>query len=413
MGKFWIIAGIFGIPASLLILFITAPFGPAISPDSVVYLGAAENILNGKGYTHRDEPVTHFPPGYSLVLAGLGLLTKNLVESGRVLNALLFGINLTLIALMVYLSTSGNLLTTAVTIALFLTSLPILIYHLRLASEPLFIALSLGAIILFSLHAVGTKLCLFIAAAILLSFASLTRYAGVSLLLPTAFLLFKLGKGTIKQRIRNALLGLVISATPVALWLFKTTQTGPGIAKRTLRFNPDSLSYIRNQLTRGLDDLIFSSLFLKSPWLRWTVLTLIATLALTIFAHFYPHFRTGIKKIGGGSLTKIVSSFCILGCISYLTLLLFTIIFVKGSPPLDTRLLLPVLIFLITPVISFFWLGSETLKTPLVRYGFGLLLSLILVVNGFNTARFIKNARKNGVSAASYWLLNPKEFISH
>ena len=56
----------------------STPFGLGLVNDSAYYIEGAANLLAGKGFVRLSgggelKPITHFPPLFSLVLAGLGL----------------------------------------------------------------------------------------------------------------------------------------------------------------------------------------------------------------------------------------------------------------------------------------------------------------------------------------------------
>ncbi len=86
-----------------IILRFALELGIGVSSDSIAYVGISENLVAGRGLTWLGggglEPVTHFPPLYPIVLAGLQLFGMEGLESARFLNILLFGCNIFLIGL--------------------------------------------------------------------------------------------------------------------------------------------------------------------------------------------------------------------------------------------------------------------------------------------------------------------------
>ena len=76
--------------------------GAGISPDSTVYVDAANNLKMGRGLSVQsgpDEftPLTHFPPLFPALLALLGSLGFDASSGARWLNVLLFGGNIFLL----------------------------------------------------------------------------------------------------------------------------------------------------------------------------------------------------------------------------------------------------------------------------------------------------------------------------
>lgn len=191
--------------ASLLILFLLAvagtflvlqatPEGLNLYDDSIAYVAGARSMLAGNGYREAwlasNGPVTHFPPGFSSVLAFFGLFGLDPLRGTRFVNALLFGLNTGLLAILVWRMTP-SLTAGLVVAALFVTSGDMLAVHAAAMSEPLFIFLSLLAFWNFDLYferppsSVGRGIAgewwwLVISAAFT-GMAYLTRYAGLAL----------------------------------------------------------------------------------------------------------------------------------------------------------------------------------------------------------------------------------------
>ena len=185
--------GLIGIAGLFLIIWIT-PHGSGVQPNSIVYINGAKNLLSGKGFSNNGNPITHFPPLYSIFLAITNLFVNNLVQAARILNAILFGINAELVTLAVYLATERRFLPAACALFFFLASAPLLEIHAWALSEALFITLSLVCIVLLSKYVIRPTFPLFIASSLSLGFALITRYIGLAFL-PAALLIVYVGKG--------------------------------------------------------------------------------------------------------------------------------------------------------------------------------------------------------------------------
>ena len=191
--------------ASLLTLFLLAvagtflvlqatPEGLGLFDDSIAYVAGARSMLAGDGYREAwlasNGPVTHFPPGFSSVLAFFGLFGLDPLRGARFVNALLFGLNTGLLGILVWRMTPS--LTAGIVIAaLFVTGGDMLQIHVVAMSEPLFIFLSLIAFWNFDLYferppsSVGRGIAgewwWLVASAAFAGMAYLTRYAGLAL----------------------------------------------------------------------------------------------------------------------------------------------------------------------------------------------------------------------------------------
>ena len=90
---------------SFLILRAT-PEGLGLSDDSIAYIAGARSMLAGNGYREAwlasNQPVTHFPPAFSSVLAFIGLFGLDPLRGARFVNALLFGLNAGLLGVLAW-----------------------------------------------------------------------------------------------------------------------------------------------------------------------------------------------------------------------------------------------------------------------------------------------------------------------
>ena len=109
----------FAIASAALIIYVTSKHGPGISEDSIAYIAAARNLLNGRGISllfdskgnqlnlwlpRIDNELYHifpWPPLFPFVISIFGFAGFNLIESARWINAVLFGANIALILLIV------------------------------------------------------------------------------------------------------------------------------------------------------------------------------------------------------------------------------------------------------------------------------------------------------------------------
>src|SRR5512133_2994729 len=78
----------------VLVFLVTYKFGPGISTDGAKYLSTAQNLLEGKGLNdYLNDPLTQFPPFYSLLIAGISLVTRlDVFLAAQYLNILTFGL---------------------------------------------------------------------------------------------------------------------------------------------------------------------------------------------------------------------------------------------------------------------------------------------------------------------------------
>ena len=150
----------FAIASAALIISVTSKFGPGMSEDSIAYITAARNLLNGRGISllfdsngnqlnlwlpRIDNELYHilpWPPLFPFIISIFGFAGFNLIESARWINAILFGANIALILLIIRKYTK-SLLLIIFSAVIFITFKNMIQVYSHVWSEPLFLFLSL------------------------------------------------------------------------------------------------------------------------------------------------------------------------------------------------------------------------------------------------------------------------------
>jgi hypothetical protein len=342
------------------------PGGAGVSADSTIYIAGAKSLLSGQGFSLGGRPITHFPPLYPLLLAATGLVEADLVRAARLLNAVLFGTNAALVALAVYWAAGRSLFVATYAASGFLLSAPILDLHAWAWSEPLFIALGLSSIVLLSMYAMTPTVPLFMASALVLGLALATRYAGVAFLPAAGIILLLVGRGKPAGRSWGAaILWLGAACAPLGIVLMRNTVIGGSAANRGLAFHPVSGPHLEALVDVSV--LEFVAPVSVPAWGRRTVFALLVALAVGGLGIL---LRPGVDKSRGRSLGVVLSVSCVLFSVAYVLFLLASISFLDAATPIDTRLLSPVLVFMIAGSFSAAWHVSRTVQKPLIWWCF-------------------------------------------
>src|SRR5215207_6770842 len=170
-----------------IVLVIQAtPNGLGLSDDSIAYIAGARSMAAGDGYREAwlasNQPVTHFPPAFSSVLAFFGLFDADPLRAVRWVNALLFGLNAALLGILGWRMTP-SLTAGLVLAALFVASGELFAVHAVAMSEPLFIFLSLLSFWMFDLYFERDHHWWWlVACGTFVGMAYLTRYSGLALI---------------------------------------------------------------------------------------------------------------------------------------------------------------------------------------------------------------------------------------
>jgi hypothetical protein len=219
--KRWIFLAILALISivGMIALWRSTPYGMGLVNDSATYVEGAANLLAGKGYVRISgggeiKPITHFPPLFSLLLAGFGFMGMDLLHAARILITILFGIDILLVGISI--NKIGHSLVFACLGALLLavSDLHLGVYSFAL-SEPLFITLMLAAFLFLAQSFDHSGWWWSVLAGLTLSLAYLTRFAGASLLLTTVMVVILLHP---PKPIKHLGLILAGACVPILLW---------------------------------------------------------------------------------------------------------------------------------------------------------------------------------------------------
>jgi hypothetical protein len=243
--------GLAAVTAIVIALVVTSD-SPGFFPDSSVYLGTARNLLDGRGLTtpfnlqfnpypparalsfHGEFPLTVYPPLYPVVLAGIGSLGAGLIDGARVLNALLFGVNVALAGLIVWRITRSTALAIVSAFGLAIT-VNVVVNHALVMSEPLMIAIVLGGTLVTPRLLRRPSADAIAAVGACAAAAALARMAGIAFTATVAVAALLWLARPWRDRIRVAALLAAIGLTPLVLWVLVTRLTSDAADVRPLR----------------------------------------------------------------------------------------------------------------------------------------------------------------------------------
>ncbi len=227
-----ILASAFAALAASLVLFVTAPYGPGASPDSVTYLSVARSVADGEGWVRFDgRPYVAWPPLYPLALsAGIGAGLEP-ATSARVLGALSYAVTLAMLVLTLARVT-GSLSWAALGGILALASPPVIETYATAWSEGPFTALMAVAFWLAVRAEPDPRRRDVVALGVVLGAVCLTRHVGVVLAAAVGCWLLLLPATRRERLARGLLFGGVTAIGPLGWALRNLAETGTAAGGR-------------------------------------------------------------------------------------------------------------------------------------------------------------------------------------
>ena len=346
-----------------------------MSADSVIYLDAARRLATDHSLAAFQygtvKPLTHYPPLFPALIAGLIHLGLPAEGAARALNITLFGVTILLVAAIVR-RVQGSTVVALSAAAVVLCAPRVFLAHTKFMSDPLLLPLELLFFYLLVLYAREGSSSALRFAAVVAAVAALARYPGLALGGTGVLVILWLGRAhfpELRTRLIQALTFLLVSFGPVLMWLVWNHMTAGNATNRTIAFHPE--------LRYGLYLAVLSVS-------RWVVpfgssamplrLVIVIALAVVLAWAFRSLWHEPDRR---GAFAQVVAAFVGL----YIVFLAASITLVDAQTEIDGRILLPVFLALV-PVAALALerqIGlTPRLRTPLIGMA-GLIVAPALV----------------------------------
>ena len=207
--------------AVLLGALATGPYGPGVAGDGIAYLSVAENLRHGQGFLkHNGTSLVEWPPLTPLLLAGGTSLTGlDVLQVGRWLNLLALGGIVFLGGVLVYASLPERRLWALLAGLVLLTSTSWLRVSANISSDPLFMVLVLGFLLVACRYLQRPGWGTLLALGLLAGLAAIQRYAGIALGLSGAVLIVWARRRAPRRLLAELALFGLLAGGPLLVWV--------------------------------------------------------------------------------------------------------------------------------------------------------------------------------------------------
>jgi 4-amino-4-deoxy-L-arabinose transferase-like glycosyltransferase len=200
----------------------TGTFGIGVENDAAVYIAGANHWLAGLGVSWRSggleiRPIVHYPPLFSLLIAGVMTLGLDAFEAARILSVVVYGLNGLVMGLTLRRLARSGLMALAGAVLL-LVSPAIFRLHCYAMTDGPYLLLSMIAIFLMASYLRGRRSGFLLASGLAAGLAYLLRYVGVALILVLALTLVLGLKAPVRRRLAPLVTFLSTSLVPIGVW---------------------------------------------------------------------------------------------------------------------------------------------------------------------------------------------------
>lgn len=394
------------------VLFVlqATPEGAGLSDDSIAYIAGARSMVAGNGYREAwlasNQPVTHFPPAFPGLLASFGFLGIDPLNAARWVNAFLFGASAFVLGILAWRMTPS--LTAGLVLAgLFVLSGDLLQVYAMAMSEPLFILLSLLAILTFDLYFERDHHWWLGACATIVGIAYLTRYSGLALIATFVAALLIL-PGRWKRKLSLSALFVAGTLPWILAWTIRNRVTAENATNRVLAWHPITSENIHIGLRTVSEFLIpvesWRREIFKQPLVIEAIIIVILGAVLVWLANkswnyiSSPQTLTpsgdgnGEKKVG-----EVISFTTALYLFAYLASIISSMLMFDAATKFRLRIVAPVYVCLLILLVYFgVWLRGK--NRPLVV----LLTFVFLGFFAYKQVNTISFLSKGGLGYASF-----------
>ena len=220
--RFTLLLAALAVLGVVLVLLHQVTYGVTLEWDSVTYISVARNLLAGNGFVqpYDGAPYLLWPPLFPGLLALVSLLVFDPYEVAGLVNAVAFGLTVFVAGrwLCNRIESRGFVLWGCLAITL---SAPLLQNAAWAISEPVFILLTLLALVETEIFLTTERRSSLLRSALFTALACLTRYIGLSIVITVVLVLFFKSAKPFLKKVRHMATYAFVAVTPLGLWLLR------------------------------------------------------------------------------------------------------------------------------------------------------------------------------------------------
>jgi hypothetical protein len=356
----------------MFLVWYSTTWGAGLISDTFQYVASARSFAAGDGFSipYGDgllEPMTKYPPMFSIVLAVFELVGISALQGARLLNIFLFGANILLVFMSVRQLTPSYYFSLFVSL-LFSVSFVLIEIHSWALSEPLYICLGLCTVLALARYFKEANHKWLILSAFLAAGVFLTRYVGLSLILAVLIVIF-LSRLDLKRKLIDALLFASIAVLPIALWTLRGYLLTSTLNDRLIQLHPLTQKNYLSAINVLFEWFLPPALVDRSLKL---LLLLSGLLLLGVLIHLFRAYKGRWASL---IQNNEIITLHVIYVFTYCAMIIVSKTWVDADIGLSDRMLSPMLVSLLilfAVLLSYLWNNVERTRIVIALVALGL-----------------------------------------
>jgi hypothetical protein len=382
--------------ASALFVLGATSRGVGLSPDSLQYVTASESAASGNGlitvgWEGVPAPLTHFPPGYPLLLAAATRAGLPPQQFARWSNVVLFVLTIVVAAVLARRMAPQAPWAAPIAACTAAVAHDLVVAHSMVWTEPLYLTLSLGGALALGMALDRHSPVLLTVAGAAAAAAALTRYVGVANIGMVAIAVLLWWPASHWRRLLVSSAVSALAATPLFLALALQAGASDGaIANRRFVWHPIEGADLRvaaSVATKWVTPLSDAT-YLTAVWAA--VLVVLLGVVLTLRS------RPAQPAIESSESSRMQSLILLLYAAMYMAVVVLSMSLVDAQTTLEARLLVPILVVVI--IYGAVGLARLAMRGGIVRLVTCAMLALILGANLMRMLPWLREAHRHGLA---------------
>lgn len=333
----------------------TARAGLEVGPDGAEYLGVADRLADGHGFTRAfglpGRRLDHYGPLLPALLAPAEVVGVSARSFAWVVHVLLFALDTVLVGVVTRRLTRGRLAPALVAGALFALTAALLVVYASVLSEPVYLTLLLVSVLLLADHLVRGRAGDLVGAAAFGGLAVLARFVGFAIVGTGGLAVLTDRERPWRRRLRDATRFGVVSLAPFAVWTVTARLGGAAPTDRDLEWHPISARQL-GEAVRSVGSWVVGREANDDVQVLGAVLLAFGAVVLGGLAWRERAAPGTSTAVTGAPEVRALRRVLVLGAASHLAVIALTMWFADRTTPGSTRILAPVYVCLLPLAVA-------------------------------------------------------------